>query len=169
MPALHLLSCAPRAAAIVSLKLDLPDGGELKKSFLYIALGVIGAVAAGVAFTHPSFTYRAQRQVIASALKDPDSAKFKDERVAATGSYCAEVNSKNSYGAYGGFKRIISDTACTAFFDNGSYHIYSAPGRSMEASNCEGTGYVTELGIRADAMEAVNAALKAETSSKFGS
>lgn len=43
--------------------------------------------------------YDSERAVLAS-LKDPDSAKFSDQR-----GHCGMVNSKNGFGGYTGFKR----------------------------------------------------------------
>lgn len=40
---------------------------------------------------------------VKSSLKDPDSAQFQNVK-----GYCGEVNAKNSYGGYTGFKRFIS-------------------------------------------------------------
>jgi hypothetical protein len=41
-------------------------------------------------------------------MKDPGSTEFKNEHVSPGGTYCAEVNSKNSYGAYVGFERVMA-------------------------------------------------------------
>jgi hypothetical protein len=41
-------------------------------------------------------------------LKDPDSAQFQNQFIGIKGAPCGEVNSKNSFGGYGGFKRYIS-------------------------------------------------------------
>lgn len=49
--------------------------------------------------------YRAQ---INNAMKDPGSTEFKNENVSSDGVYCAEVNSKNSYGAFVGFERVMA-------------------------------------------------------------
>ena len=46
------------------------------------------------------------REAVKDRLKDPDSAKFKSEKINGT-TVCGEVNSKNSYGGYIGFKRYI--------------------------------------------------------------
>jgi ribosomal protein S1 len=48
---------------------------------------------------------------VAYSLKDPDSAKFRNvRRCGPKGEvYSGEVNSKNSYGAYGGFEHFYSD------------------------------------------------------------
>lgn len=42
------------------------------------------------------------QQVIRESLKDPDSAKFRNIY-----EVCGEVNAKNSYGAYTGFKKFV--------------------------------------------------------------
>ena len=44
---------------------------------------------------------------VLSKLKDPSSAQFQNQRVSAKGAACGEVNSKNSFGGYTGFKRYI--------------------------------------------------------------
>jgi hypothetical protein len=43
------------------------------------------------------------RTAVADHLKDPDSAKFRNERQVSDGSVCGEVNGKNGFGAYSGF------------------------------------------------------------------
>ena len=52
------------------------------------------------------------REAVKTKLKDPDSAKFKgvyffrgEDGVPMT---CGAVNSKNSFGGYGGFQRFVS-------------------------------------------------------------
>lgn len=43
-------------------------------------------------------------------MKDPDSAKFRNVRAAQRGKnimVCGEINAKNSYGAYAGFKPFL--------------------------------------------------------------
>jgi len=49
----------------------------------------------------------AAHERVKDALKDPDSAKFRNEFVARDGAVCGFVNAKNSYGGYGGFRRYI--------------------------------------------------------------
>ena len=49
--------------------------------------------------------YRAQ---INNAVKDPGSTEFKNEKTSPNGIYCAEVNSKNSYGGFVGFQRVMA-------------------------------------------------------------
>lgn len=41
-------------------------------------------------------------------LKDPESAQFQNQFIGIGGGPCGEVNSKNSFGGYTGFKRYIS-------------------------------------------------------------
>jgi len=43
------------------------------------------------------------RTAVADRLKDPDSAKFRNERQVADSGFCGEVNGKNGFGAYSGF------------------------------------------------------------------
>lgn len=43
------------------------------------------------------------KEAVLNSLKDPDSAQFQNVK-----GYCGEVNSKNSYGGYVGFKRYVS-------------------------------------------------------------
>lgn len=45
------------------------------------------------------------RAAAAFQLKDPGSAQFRGDYITATGSVCGEINGKNSYGGYAGFKR----------------------------------------------------------------
>lgn len=46
------------------------------------------------------------RSLVTASLKDPLSAQFRNEKVGKA--VCGELNAKNSYGAYNGFKRYIA-------------------------------------------------------------
>ncbi|MFD2755983.1 hypothetical protein [Comamonas terrae] len=46
---------------------------------------------------------RFARERLAKQLKDPDSAQFRNQK-----GFCGEVNAKNSFGGYIGFKRFIA-------------------------------------------------------------
>jgi len=46
-------------------------------------------------------------QYIASSLNDPESAKFRDIRIVGYSTVCGEVNGKNLYGAYVGYKSFV--------------------------------------------------------------
>ena len=46
---------------------------------------------------------RVAREFVSEVLKDPESAEFRNQK-----GFCGEVNSKNSFGGYAGFKRFIA-------------------------------------------------------------
>ena len=47
---------------------------------------------------------------VLEAMKDPDSAKFRNVAATTTGAFvCGEVNAKNSMGGYAGFTRFYGD------------------------------------------------------------
>ena len=46
-------------------------------------------------------------EAVRARLKDPESAQFQNQHVSAKGAGCGEVNSKNGFGGYTGFKRYI--------------------------------------------------------------
>lgn len=48
------------------------------------------------------------RRSIAGKLNDPASAEFRNDRVLPNGWHCGEVNAKNEFGGYVGFKRFVS-------------------------------------------------------------
>lgn len=49
----------------------------------------------------------AVKMFVANGLKDPDSAKFRGVKV-KWGTVCGEVNAKNSFGGYVGYRRFYS-------------------------------------------------------------
>lgn len=48
------------------------------------------------------------RAAAAFQLKDPSSAQFRGDYITSIGSVCGEINGKNGFGAYVGFKRYMS-------------------------------------------------------------
>lgn len=52
--------------------------------------------------------YSSNRAIVNEAVKDPGSTVFRNEQVSSSGTYCAEVNSKNSYGGFVGFQRVMT-------------------------------------------------------------
>lgn len=48
------------------------------------------------------------RTSVAGHLKDPDSAKFRNERQVSDVAVCGEVNGKNTFGAYSGFAQFLA-------------------------------------------------------------
>lgn len=49
------------------------------------------------------------REPVRALMKDPDSTQFKADYLEGDGWLCGELNSKNEYGAYVGFKRFMSN------------------------------------------------------------
>ena len=65
------------------------------------------------------------KQVVASSLKDPDSAQFRNVRIAnyMDGKVvCGEVNGKNSYGGYVGFGPFVASTDSSTLYDRDSQY-----------------------------------------------
>lgn len=53
---------------------------------------------------------KAAKEAISRDMKDPNSAQFRDIKQYKNGSFdvvCGEVNAKNSYGAYTGFRPFV--------------------------------------------------------------
>ena len=59
-----------------------------------------------------SETIIAAKRAVKNELKDPDSAQFKDVRANYTEEFnvvaCGQVNAKNEFGGYTGFRRFVS-------------------------------------------------------------
>lgn len=56
-------------------------------------------------------------------LKDPDSAKIQNVRLVKYGAskvICGEVNGKNSFGAYTGYKPFVASPYAATFYDSSS-------------------------------------------------
>lgn len=78
-----------------------------------IAAGVVALVVAGCEVTQDTAIEKG-KEMVASALKDPDSASFSDVYMLETdvlgdthyGYLCGRVNSKNSFGGYTGMRRF---------------------------------------------------------------
>ena len=55
---------------------------------------------------------------IAWRLKDPESVRWRQAKVASNGNVCIEVNAKNSYGGYTGFQLYHYNARENRMFDN---------------------------------------------------
>lgn len=80
------------------------------------------------------------RGVVSATLKDPSSAQFRDDRVVrlpdGSARYCGEVNARNAFGGYVGFRPFIADDNGVAFLppdDSTSAH---QAFRVLWANNC---------------------------------
>jgi predicted nucleic acid-binding Zn ribbon protein len=60
-----------------------------------------------ITYPHQGISHEA-KELIRMNSKDADSLKLKNEFTAKPGMYCGEVNGKNSFGAYSGFRRFIA-------------------------------------------------------------
>lgn len=73
----------------------------------------------------------AVKMFVSNSLKDPDSAKFRAVRV-KWDTVCGEVNAKNSYGGYVGYRRFYSIDAKDLYmeesrFDEGQWDAFCGP------------------------------------------
>jgi hypothetical protein len=89
-----------------------------------LAIGLAALLGLG-GFTYVNydewFKYPALRGYVSSQMKDPASTKFRGERISSSGWLCGEMNAKNGYGAYDGFKRFISASPTSAYVDGIGY------------------------------------------------
>lgn len=73
------------------------------------ALLLVAGTAAALKYDDWYAIPRARKPVVAH-LSDPDSAKFRNDRIAKSGYLCGEINAKNRMGGYIGFKKFIAGT-----------------------------------------------------------
>lgn len=60
--------------------------------------------------SQPQLSEEVLKAKVAAALKDPQSAQFQGVQLVWSGrALCGEVNAKNSYGGYAGFKAFVAD------------------------------------------------------------
>ncbi len=59
-------------------------------------------------------------QAVRDQMKDPESAKFRNLTSSRNSNVCGEVNAKNSYGGYVGFKRFLALNGVVFMDDGGS-------------------------------------------------
>lgn len=68
-------------------------------------------------------TITAAQDAAKKGLKDPDSAKFQNLRIADFDGgkvVYGEINAKNSYGGYVGYKRFVAGTSVATIYDTSS-------------------------------------------------
>lgn len=58
-----------------------------------------------------------KRNFISQGLRDPSSTQFRNESLKKSGWLCGEMNSKNAYGAYVGFKRFMAKDEVNSFVE----------------------------------------------------
>lgn len=90
-----------------------------------LSLAAVVLVVAGTAFTikQPAeFKLVEQRRAHAvQQMRDPESVQFRAERLTGDGWLCGEMNGKNAYGAYTGFKRFMAMGEYDAWIDGSGY------------------------------------------------
>lgn len=95
------------------------------KTKIGIALAAGVLIVAGSAFAiqqYIDWTHVAQRRAHAvQQLRDPDSVQFRAEKLTRAGWLCGELNGKNAYGAYTGFKRFVSLGEYDAWIEGSGY------------------------------------------------
>lgn len=87
----------------------------MKKMVLEGAVLLALALASSTVFAQSRPATTAEIAMVRAALqdqlKDADSAKFRNVKIATAGEHkgtiCGEVNAKNSYGAYGGYSAFM--------------------------------------------------------------
>lgn len=99
------------------------------KDFLYSGGNEIEAIELG-------------KKAVLHVLKDPDSAKFRDVRLKAYfdgAVVCGQVNAKNSYGGYAGFKSFVAGIKGATLRDESSrYATANAASNTGIGAACPG-------------------------------
>lgn len=78
----------------------------MKSALLIAAAVTIVWLAAHVAMdVIPDYLQQSEaEQAVAKEFKDPESSKFRNVKRLFEGEFCGEVNTKNGFGAYAGFR-----------------------------------------------------------------
>ena len=81
----------------------------------------------------------ASQDAAKKGLKDPDSAKFQNLRIADFDGgkvVCGEINAKNGYGGYVGYKRFVAGTSAATIYNTSSKypHINDASNAGIVAA-----------------------------------
>ena len=74
---------------------------------VFISTAVLAICATAAAAPKESKLVVNSKNAVIELLKDPESARFKNLRTYNESIVCGEVNAKNSYGGYVGFKRFF--------------------------------------------------------------
>ena len=90
---------------------------------------ICSIIAAGLAASGGLYAMKASaeqkivdglRSNVSAQMKDPSSTQFRNEKI-KDGMMCGEINSKNSYGSYVGFKRFITSSPNYAYIEGIGY------------------------------------------------
>lgn len=99
-----------------------------KTNKILAGIFLVAAVVSASLYFKKASKYDEYRAQINNVVKDPGSTVFKNEKISPNGVYCAEVNSKNSYGAFVGFERVMAKTDGNEWGSGGSYVFFEREG-----------------------------------------
>lgn len=124
------------------------------KQYAIIAAAVLAGTASalGWVFFDKLFVIPQKRPLITQHLKDAGSTEFRNERMAPNGWICGELNSRNGYGAYAGFRRYIVTDGGRAYLE-GEGNVVGDP-TSAELT-------IAALELQLERSKAINAARRA--------
>lgn len=84
-----------------------------------VALAFAVALLSGCARYDEQTDVYLYRGAVARSLKDPDSAQFRNDRVwvhrDGSARLCGEVNAKNGFGGFAGYRRFIATKSAVQF------------------------------------------------------
>ena len=96
-------------AALLSIEKSVAKTVAATVAVATIAVTLIALRPVAFLKYNESFVFPEFRAPVSGAMNDPSSVQFKNEILVMNGNaLCGEVNAKNGYGAYVGFKRFIS-------------------------------------------------------------
>jgi hypothetical protein len=95
---------------------------KLVQAAVGVVLVLLGAGVVTAVVMHEDWITKPKLRVkLVAKFKDPSSLQFQHESVTATGWLCGEVNAKNSYGAYGGFTRFVTNGYVQTYIDRAEF------------------------------------------------
>jgi len=113
---------------------------DLRAKSIAVVDGYSVDVAAFLKKRSKSAAISAAKKNVADSLKDPSSAQFRNVRLVPykDGSViCGEVNAKNSYGGYVGFKDFVaSTTSATLQYEDAKYPAIAVAANAGLATAC---------------------------------
>lgn len=126
--------------------------------FAVVGVALVAAAVVAVKYEDWFITpklIQAKRGYVVQQMRDPAAVQFQGERLTQGGWLCGELNGKNGYGAYTGFKRFMSFGYDDAWIEGTGY---------AGKSNAQGTAKIIEgldeqnkiLGEYLDAIKASN-------------
>lgn len=87
--------------------------------FLFLFLGAV--VLTACSDSENSKLAQQKREFVVQQMLDPSTAQFKDEKLTKQGWLCGQINSKNAFGAYVGFKRFAARNFDDAWIEGLGY------------------------------------------------